>query len=293
MPPRDLSIRQRGVSRTDLEAPQSHRALDDVPTRNSFASRRYNAGPSNPRPAPLSARRPVELPQRSAYPTPQTGAHSNRTNPGIPRSSLRPSVSQALPLVDSVTASASWDLDYAESIALSQLEPSFEGDNGSHGDDDSCSPTASDIEALEESFYEFEIQSSQVEAESVQSSSQEPRVSSTAASYPSTGTERFQQGIQTASSANYNNYSRTSSSTSIASLSSSTDDLDQCATTSGSVRDRLRLVWRMFSFPLLLSFLSLLLVLIVRSSWKSSIWARQSPARRSMGDDASGTALRC
>lgn len=152
-------------------------------------------------------------------------------------------MSQPLPLVDSVTASASWDLDAAESIALSQLEPSFEGDNGSHGDDDSCSPTASDIEALEESFYEFEIQSSQAEAESMRSSSQEPRVSSTAATNPSTGTESFQQGIQTASSANYNNYSRTSSSTSIASLSSSTGDLDQCTTTSGSVRDRLRLVW--------------------------------------------------
>jgi hypothetical protein len=285
MPPRDLSIRQRGGSRTDLEAPQSHRALDDVPTRNSFAPRRYNAGPSNPRPAPLSARRPVELPQRSTYPTLQTGAHSNHANPGIPRSSLRPSVSQPLPLVDSVTASASWDLDAAESIALSQLEPSFEGGNGSHGDDDSCSPTASDIEALEESFYEFEIQSSQAEAEYMRSSSQEPRFSSTAATNPSTGTESFQQGIQTASSANYNNYSRTSS---------STGDLDQCTTTSGSVRDRLRLVWRMFSFPWLLSFLSfLLLVLIVRFSGKPSSWARQSPARRSMGGDASGTALRC
>lgn len=291
MPPKDLSIRQRGASRTDLEAPRSHRALDDIPIRNGFNPGRYNAGPSTPRPAPLSARRPVELPQRPSYPTLQTEAYIDHVNVGNSRPSLRPSVSQPLPLVDSVTAWASWDLEAAESIALSQPKSSScVDDDGSHEDDDPCSPTASDMEALEESFYEFEIQSSQTETESMQSSSQELKV------FPAkpflAGTERFQKGFQTASSANYNRYSRTSSSTSVASLSSSTGDLDQCTTTSISVQDRLRLVWRMSFRPLVL-ILSIFLILIVEFSGKPSSWARQSPTRRFMGSDASGTALRC
>lgn len=169
MPPKDHPTRYRDVSQDDIEAPKPYKALDNIPIRNSFTLGRHTAGPST-RPAPLSPRRPLELPQRSSYQTMPTKSYIDQKSNGKQKPSPRPLVSQPRQLADSVTASASWDLDAAEYTALSQPEPSYPDGDESDGDD-LCSPTASDIEALEESFYEFEIQSSQAEAEAVQNSS--------------------------------------------------------------------------------------------------------------------------
>ncbi|KUI72631.1 putative RNA-dependent RNA polymerase SHL2 [Cytospora mali] len=238
MPPNGLAIRQRGTQRSGLEAPQSHRAIDDVPIRNSFTPSRHTAGPSTARPAPASARRPTELSQRSRYPTLPTESYTNPANAGRQRPSLQTSVSQPQHVVDSVTASASWDLDAAEYSALSQPESSYVEDDGSG--DDPCSPTLSDLDALEESLYEYEKQFSQADTASSQSSSQDVTVSVAAAASCTVAEPKF---TQTASSANYNKYSESPSSipTSIASLPSSTEDLGQSS--SSSIEDRLRLVW--------------------------------------------------
>lgn len=253
MPPKELSIRQRGAPRADLEAPRFQKALDDVPIRNSVAPSRYAVSPSNPRPVPPSTRRPVEQPQRPTnYRTLPAEGDDYLSNAGKSRPPLRPLKSQPQQPIGKLAASASWDLDAAESTALSQPESSYLHGDGS--DDDSfCSPTASDIDALEEFFNEFQIQSSQAEAESVHHNSQALQDSSPLATSFSTGNKAFLKGSQTASSANYNKYGQISPSTqiSIASSSSPTDDLGESTSTSGSksIQDRLGLVWRMFSFP--------------------------------------------
>lgn len=241
MLPTNLSIRQRGVERDNIEGRQSQRALDNVPIRNYYSSGRHTATSSTARPAPSSARKKVELPQTLSYPELPIEAYTHDADFVNNKPSLRPSASQPKYLDDPVTAS--WDLDAAETFALSQPEPPSLA-NESDADDDSCSPTPSEIDALEESFYKFELQSSQPETETMQSSSSD-LITSTVSAPLSIGADSSQKGFQKASSANYNNHSRTSS------LTPTLVALPPCLTdnhetrTSKAIKDRLHLVWRM------------------------------------------------
>lgn len=245
MPPRNLSIRQRDVQRNNLEGPQSRKALDSVPIRNSFTQDRHAGGPITPRHGPVDANKPGKPPQTLSYPELPTEAYADDTAFLEGRPSLRPSASQPQPLSDS--AAASWDLEAAEEYALSQPElSSLVG--GSDVDEDSCSPTPSEIDALEESYYEYELQSSQAETDFTQSSSQDA-MTSTLATCLSNEASSFRNGSPIASSANYNDYSRPSSTTPtlIALPPSSAEHRETRA--SEAIKDRLRLVWRMFYFP--------------------------------------------
>lgn len=95
-------------------------------------------------------------------------------------------------------------------------------------DDESYSPTASEIDVLEESFYDYEVQSTLAE-----------------------GTDVFSQNVsqmsQIASSAGYVRDAATQSPISCPSPSSSVEDLEPCMFSDPkSLHHRLRMIWREF-----------------------------------------------
>lgn len=112
-------------------------------------------------------------------------------------------------------------------------------------DQESYSPTSSDIDALNESFFEFDIQSSVTEGET----------SSKSAS-------------QNASSVNYTQITRSQSPTSILSQSSSMNDLELHMP--DSIEDRLQIIWRKLA--------ALFLMLILTSISEANFFVSSRPS---------------